>query len=118
MPVDVVAVEPQRLGHRHPCVLEGGEVHDAVDAVEVFGPQVVDRRLDEAGAVGDERPVAGGEIVDDDHVAAGLEEPTGDVGTDVTGPAGDGPGGHGSTKRAAERHRVHRRPRAQAAPRR
>ena len=75
-------------------------MHHAVDAVEVLGPQVLNRGLDEAGAVSDERAVTGREVVDDHNVATGIDEPANDVGTDVTRPSGDGPCGHGSTERA------------------
>ena len=37
MPSTLLRVEAQRLGDRHPGVLEGGQVHDAVDAGEVGG---------------------------------------------------------------------------------
>jgi hypothetical protein len=71
-------------------------VHDA-GHLAVPGERLVHRRavgdrpLDERDAPLDELPVTAREVVQDDHLAAGLEERTDHVRADVPGATGDDP---------------------------
>jgi hypothetical protein len=88
----VLLVRVQRLLHRHPGVLEPGEVHHGLDLVldHRLGEELLveDRRVDEGHALGHELAVAARQVVDHDGLDPGEAEGTHDVRTDVPGTAG------------------------------
>jgi hypothetical protein len=86
----------QRPLHRHPGVLEPGEVHDADDLVLSQGPReqgrVHDGPLDERHPVGDEAAATAGQVVDDDAADPLVAERADHVGAYVAGTSGHQPG--------------------------